>query len=485
MAISAAIVVANINYIQPIEADIAQQFNLPNAVIGAVAMLTQLGYAFGLLLIVPMGDIMNRRMLIMRLLVLAIISALLAFVAPNIWVYALASLLIGITSVAPQVIIPYAGFLAPRNQRGQVLGNVLSGLLVGVLLSRTVSGVLASYLPWQMVYLIAAILIAGLWLVLWRKLPHDPVTTHTTNYKAMIQTVPQLVKRYPVLRASAVNGFVLFGVSNIFWATLVFYLQHQYGWGSREAGLLALLGVTGINATHTYQQQILVKLNQNTDLDLVAAPDLIDATQNCDLFVEFSAAMKTLAVDLSKFSNDLRLLASGPQAGFGELNLPAQQAGSSIMPGKINPVIPEVVNQVAFEVIGHDTTVTMAAEAGQLELNAFEPIMLRALLASEQHLQQALTTLVDHCVRQLTVNRQRCADQVAHSAITATVLAPYLGYETTTALIKEALTTNQAIPELLHRRRLLSDDLVEQLFSPARLTQPRPEVIEQLRAVAK
>ncbi|WP_163627449.1 MFS transporter [Lactiplantibacillus plantarum] len=448
MAISAAIVVANINYIQPIEADIAQQFNLPNAVIGAVAMLTQLGYAFGLLLIVPMGDIMNRRMLIMRLLVLAIISALLAFVAPNIWVYALASLLIGITSVAPQVIIPYAGFLAPRNQRGQVLGNVLSGLLVGVLLSRTVSGVLASYLPWQMVYLIAAILIAGLWLVLWRKLPHDPVTTHTTNYKAMIQTVPQLVKRYPVLRASAVNGFVLFGVSNIFWATLVFYLQHQYGWGSREAGLLALLGVT-------------------------------------DLFVEFSAAMKTLAVDLSKFSNDLRLLASGPQAGFGELNLPAQQAGSSIMPGKINPVIPEVVNQVAFEVIGHDTTVTMAAEAGQLELNAFEPIMLRALLASEQHLQQALTTLVDHCVRQLTVNRQRCADQVAHSAITATVLAPYLGYETTTALIKEALTTNQAIPELLHRRRLLSDDLVEQLFSPAGLTQPRPEVIEQLRAVAK
>ncbi|MCG0574752.1 aspartate ammonia-lyase [Lactiplantibacillus plantarum] len=242
---------------------------------------------------------------------------------------------------------------------------------------------------------------------------------------------------------------------------------------------------TGINATHTYQQQILVKLNQNTDLDLVAAPDLIDATQNCDLFVEFSAAMKTLAVDLSKFSNDLRLLASGPQAGFGELNLPAQQAGSSIMPGKINPVIPEVVNQVAFEVIGNDTTVTMAAEAGQLELNAFEPIMLRALLASEQHLQQDLTTLVDHCVRQLTVNRQRCADQVAHSAITATVLAPYLGYETTTALIKEALTTNQAIPELLHRRRLLSDDLVEQLFSPAGLTQPRPEVIEQLRAVAK
>ncbi|WP_238352237.1 MFS transporter [Lactiplantibacillus plantarum] len=415
MAISAAIVVANINYIQPIEADIAQQFNLPNAVIGAVAMLTQLGYAFGLLLIVPMGDIMNRRMLIMRLLVLAIISALLAFVAPNIWVYALASLLIGITSVAPQVIIPYAGFLAPRNQRYQ------DAIKVG----RT-------------------------------QLEDAVPTTYGRTFHAYYQLFKRDLTRV-----------------------------RQAGEHLRIVNLGGTAIGTGINATHTYQQQILVKLNQNTDLDLVAAPDLIDATQNCDLFVEFSAAMKTLAVDLSKFSNDLRLLASGPQAGFGELNLPAQQAGSSIMPGKINPVIPEVVNQVAFEVIGHDTTVTMAAEAGQLELNAFEPIMLRALLTSEQHLQQALTTLVDHCVRQLTVNRQRCADQVAHSAITATVLAPYLGYETTTALIKEALTTNQAIPELLHRRRLLSDALVEQLFSPAGLTQPRPEVIEQLRAVAK
>ncbi|WP_338210630.1 MFS transporter [Lactiplantibacillus paraxiangfangensis] len=248
MAVSAAIVVANINYIQPIEADIARQFNLANAVVGAVAMLTQLGYAFGLLLIVPMGDIMNRRTLILRLLALAILSALLAFMAPNIWVYAAASLLIGITSVAPQVIIPYAGFLAPQGQRGRVLGNILSGLLVGVLLSRTVSGVLASVLPWQDVYLIAAVMIALLGIVLIKKLPRDPVTTHTTTYRSMIKTVPQLVKQYPVLRAAAVNGFVLFGVSNIFWATLVFYLQHQYGWGSREAGLLALLGVTGVLA---------------------------------------------------------------------------------------------------------------------------------------------------------------------------------------------------------------------------------------------
>ncbi|WP_318765135.1 aspartate ammonia-lyase [Lactiplantibacillus carotarum] len=230
---------------------------------------------------------------------------------------------------------------------------------------------------------------------------------------------------------------------------------------------------TGINATAYYQQHILAVLNQNTHLDLVSAPDLIDATQNCDLFVEFSGALKTLAVNLSKFSNDLRLLASGPQAGLGELNLPAKQAGSSIMPGKVNPVIPEVVNQVAFEVVGNDVTVTMAAEGGQLELNAFEPIMLRALLESEAHLQRALETLVNNCLHDVSVNRQKCATQVEHSTITATVLAPYLGYETTTALIKEALTTHQAVPELLRQRKLLSPTLITQLFSPAGLTQPR------------
>ncbi|RRK10012.1 aspartate ammonia-lyase [Lactiplantibacillus garii] len=230
---------------------------------------------------------------------------------------------------------------------------------------------------------------------------------------------------------------------------------------------------TGINATRYYQTHIIDVLNHNTHLALKLAPDLVDATQNCDLFVEFSGAMKTLATDLSKFSNDLRLLASGPQAGLGEINLPAKQAGSSIMPGKVNPVIPEVVNQVAFEVIGNDVTVTMASEAGQLELNAFEPIMLRALLESERHLQQALHTLVKNGVRDLTVNRQRCAAQVEHSTITATVLSPYLGYEKTTALIKEALATHQSVPTLLRARHLLTEEAINQLFSPAGLTHPR------------
>ncbi|CAM3155082.1 aspartate ammonia-lyase [Lactiplantibacillus plajomi] len=230
---------------------------------------------------------------------------------------------------------------------------------------------------------------------------------------------------------------------------------------------------TGINATRYYQTHILSVLNRNTHLGLTAAPDLIDATQNCDAFVTFSAALKTLATDLSKFCNDLRLLASGPQAGLAEIQLPAKQAGSSIMPGKVNPVIPEVVNQVAFEVIGNDVTVTMAAEAGQLELNAFEPIMIRALLESESYLQHAITTLVQNCLRGVTVNRRKCAAQVKQSTISATVLSPYLGYETTTALIKEALASHVTVPDLLRQRHLLPTATIDQLFSPAGLTQPR------------
>jgi len=230
---------------------------------------------------------------------------------------------------------------------------------------------------------------------------------------------------------------------------------------------------TGVNATRYYQQHILTNLNRNTKLTLQAAPDLIDATQNCDLFVEFSGAMKTLAVNLSKFSNDLRLLSSGPQAGLAELNLPAKQAGSSIMPGKVNPVIPEVVNQVCFEVIGNDVTVTMAAEAGQLELNAFEPIMLRDLLANERYLQQAMHTLVKNCLRDLTVNTAACATAVEQSAITATVLTPYLGYMATMKLIKRAVAQHQSVKKILLQERLLPATLVETLFSPANLTQPR------------
>lgn len=227
---------------------------------------------------------------------------------------------------------------------------------------------------------------------------------------------------------------------------------------------------TGINTTSEYQEQIIPTLNKVAHLSLIQADDLVDATQNSDAFTTISSAMKMLAADLSKFSNDLRLLSSGPQAGLNELVLPKKAAGSSIMPGKVNPIIPEVVNQVAFEVIGNDVTVTMAAESGQLELNAFEPIMFRAILMSEQHLAKAVTTLVDNCVAGIKVNVDHCRHEVEHSSIAATILSPLLGYEETTRLIKTVVAHKQSVKELVKEQRLLPNQLIDELFSPEVLT---------------
>ena len=167
--------------------------------------------------------------------------------------------------------------------------------------------------------------------------------------------------------------------------------------------------------------------------------------------------LKRVAVKLSKICNDLRLLSSGPRAGFDEINLPPVQAGSSIMPGKVNPVIPEVVNQVAFEVIGNDLTVTMAAEAGQLQLNAFEPIIARALLSSLNHLTAAVNVLGERCIQGITANPERMRDAVLGSASIATALSPILGYEASTALVAEAIATGASIPELVRRAALIDD----------------------------
>lgn len=230
---------------------------------------------------------------------------------------------------------------------------------------------------------------------------------------------------------------------------------------------------TGINATPYYQDHIVATVSHLSQLQLKQADNLIDATQNCDALVVFSGALKTLAVDLSKFCNDLRLLSSGPQAGLAEIHLPAVQAGSSIMPAKVNPVIPEVVNQVAFEVIGNDVTVTMAAEAGQLELNAFEPIMFRDILASETYLERATHTLVANCVDGIEVNRERLANEVEHTAVIATVLSPELGYVKTTRLIKRAVAEHVSIRQLILKEKLLSAERVDQLLSPESLTHSR------------
>lgn len=172
---------------------------------------------------------------------------------------------------------------------------------------------------------------------------------------------------------------------------------------------------------------------------------------------------------LSKICNDLRLLSSGPRAGFGEINLPPVQAGSSIMPGKVNPVIPEVVNQVAFEVIGNDLTVTMAAEAGQLQLNAFEPIIARALLSSINHLAAAVNVLGERCIEGITANTDHMRDAVLRSASLATALNPVLGYEAATALVAEAIATGESIPEMVLRCALVDEAVLARVLSPENL----------------
>lgn len=226
---------------------------------------------------------------------------------------------------------------------------------------------------------------------------------------------------------------------------------------------------TGMNATPYYRTHIVPNLEAMAGLDLRLAGNLSDAIQNTDVLAEFSSAMKALAINLNKLSNDLRLLASGPQAGLGEIVLPARQAGSSIMPNKINPVIPEVVNQVAFNVIGNDVAITMSTQNGQLELNAFEPLVFAKLYEGEEELATAMTIMADFCIKDIKVNVDSCRHDVEHSAVAATVLAPILGYVETTKLIKEAMATKQSVRTLILARHLLPEALVAELFSNAAL----------------
>ena len=195
---------------------------------------------------------------------------------------------------------------------------------------------------------------------------------------------------------------------------------------------------TGLNADETYMRRIVPNICDVTGMDFVQAFDLIDATQNLDSFVAVSGAIKACAVTLSKVANDLRLMSSGPRAGFNEINLPAKQNGSSIMPGKVNPVIPEVVNQVAFNIIGNDVTITMAAEAGQLELNAFEPIVFYCLFQSIDTLAYAVNTFVDNCVSGITANETRCRYLVENSVGIITAICPHVGYQPAADIAKKA-----------------------------------------------
>ena len=229
---------------------------------------------------------------------------------------------------------------------------------------------------------------------------------------------------------------------------------------------------TGINADEQYLRRIIPNLSKVTGLSLVQAFDLIDATQNLDEFVAVSGAVKTCAVNLSKMSNDLRLMSSGPRCGFGEINLPPKQNGSSIMPGKVNPVIPEVVNQVAFNIIGNDMTVTMAAEAGQLELNAFEPIIFYNLIQSVETLTYAVHTFVDNCVTGITANRERCRDLAENSVGIITALCPHVGYEKAAQLAKQAIETGASVRKLILDEGLLDQEALDKILDPYSMTEP-------------
>lgn len=229
---------------------------------------------------------------------------------------------------------------------------------------------------------------------------------------------------------------------------------------------------TAVNVKKQYLDEIVPTLCSVTGYNLLRAENLIDATQNLDGFVFVSGALKTLAVSLSKMCNDLRLLSSGPKTGFEEIILPAKQNGSSIMPGKVNPVIPEVVSQVAFAVIGNDTTITLAAEAGQLELNAFEPVIFYKLFESLVCLKNAVKTLTENCITGIRSNRARCEELLDESVGTVTALCPYLGYKQSAELAKEALKTNRKIKDLVREKHLLDGELLEKILNPFAMTEP-------------
>jgi aspartate ammonia-lyase len=238
----------------------------------------------------------------------------------------------------------------------------------------------------------------------------------------------------------------------------------------REINMGATAIGTGINAPDGYAEAVRGHLSTITGLALITAPDLVEATADTGAFVQLSGVLKRCAVKLSKICNDLRLLSSGPRAGFGEINLPPMQPGSSIMPGKVNPVIPEVVNQVCFDVIGGDVTVTMAAEAGQLQLNVFEPIIAFRLLRGMDSLKQACIVLRERCVAGITANPDRMRWFVEHSVGIVTALVPVIGYEQATEIARTALVTGRGVYDLVCERGLLTREALDQVLNPTAMT---------------
>ena len=223
---------------------------------------------------------------------------------------------------------------------------------------------------------------------------------------------------------------------------------------------------TGLNTVDAYTNAVVPTLAEITGLPVVQAEDLVDGTQNMDSFAYVSAALKTCALSCSKMANDLRLMSSGPRCGFEEINLPAMQNGSSIMPGKVNPVIPEVMSQAAFCIIGNDVAITMAAEAGQLELNFAEPVLYHKLFESLDVLAGALETFVDNCVLGITANEDRCRELLDGSVGIITAICPEIGYSESASIAKEAIQTGRSVREVLESRHIMTNDEIDRILDP-------------------
>ena len=227
---------------------------------------------------------------------------------------------------------------------------------------------------------------------------------------------------------------------------------------------------TGLNAVPGFAELCTRRMSEFCGDELVKAADLVEATPDTGAYVSYSAALKRLAIKLSKICNDLRLMASGPRCGLHEINLPPMAPGSSIMPGKVNPVIPEVTNQVCFKVIGNDTTVAFAAEAGQLQLNVMEPVIAESILESVTWLRNAIDTLRVKCVEGITVNADHCYEMVKNSIGIVTALNPYIGYKTSTKVAKEALETGRSVYDLVLEHGYMTREKLEEALDPKSMT---------------
>lgn len=236
-------------------------------------------------------------------------------------------------------------------------------------------------------------------------------------------------------------------------------LLHEINMGGTAIG-------TGLNAVPGFSKLCAANLSKLTGETFVPATDLVEATPDTGAYVSYSGALKRLAVKLSKICNDFRLMASGPRCGLNEINLPAKAPGSSIMPGKVNPVIPEVTNQVCFKVIGNDTTVSFAAEAGQLELNVMEPVITECLFESLWWLHNAIDTLTEECVMGITMNKERCYEMVKNSIGIVTALNPYIGYKNSTKVAKEALETNRSVYDIVLEKELMTKEKLDEALDP-------------------